>query len=673
MKRKIYILYWTNVQHLLQVLLIALLLIPFTGYSASGSVNQTIPYTARISTSDSELLADGEYRMRFLLYQELSGGIPFYEQVQDGIAEYNLETCPITPVVNGKIDIALGSCNPLSLSDLNKTEMYLEVQLDLNEDGTYEEIFRPRKLVGSKSSSISTTQLTANTEGNENTLQINAAGNLVFDTVSSVGTLGLGTAASPYRLSLGNGDVGISDISSSVLGFFTGGVERLRLTDSGRLGILTDSPQVALDINAADAVRFPVGNTSQRPSGASGMTRFNTTEGRFEVYAGTQWRGIAYGDEGMVYATGIKDETFDVGSGLDMVSPAPAGRNIQLYPDGRILVSGRFDSYKGVAANNIIRLNSDGSRDTSFDVGTGFNDMIRGSVLQPDGKIVVFGPFTSYQGVAANRIIRLNPDGSRDTTFNVGTGFNEIAYDAALQLDGKIVVVGGFTSYQGVAANRIIRLNPGGSRDTTFNTGSGLNTIAYNVLTQPDGKIVASGFFTEYQGISSGRIVRINSNGSRDATFNMGTGFNNIVNDVQRQSDGKYLVGGLYTQYNGTPQVSLARLNSDGSKDITFNPNAANPTITNPSQSSINIWSIAIQTDDKIIVGGQFTTFNSTPANNIIRLNSNGSVDPSFDIGTGFSGGLVFSVKVQYDNKLVATGMFTSYDGQPSKSIIRIR
>ena len=99
----------------------------------------------------------------------------------------------------------------------------------------------------------------------------------------------------------------------------------------------------------------------------------------------------------------------------------------------------------------------------SFNIGTGFNNTVRVINIQPDGKILVGGGFSTYNGTTRNRIIRLNSNGSIDTSFNIGTGFNGNVFTIDIQPDGKILVGGDFTTYNGTTSNRIIRLNPNGS------------------------------------------------------------------------------------------------------------------------------------------------------------------------------------------------------------------
>ena len=135
----------------------------------------------------------------------------------------------------------------------------------------------------------------------------------------------------------------------------------------------------------------------------------------------------------------------------------------------------------------------------NFGSSLGFDNYIRSVVQQPDGKILVGGGFTTYNGATENRIIRLNSNGTKDTSFNTGTGFNDYVFSIALQPDGKILVGGGFTTYNGAAENRVVRLNPDGTKDNSFNTGTGFNSSVQSIALQPDGKILIGGSFITYK------------------------------------------------------------------------------------------------------------------------------------------------------------------------------
>ena len=338
-----------------------------------------------------------------------------------------------------------------------------------------------------------------------------------------------------------------------------------------------------------------------------------------------------------------------------------------LQPDGKILVGGGFTLFNGVIQNRLIRLNPDGSKDSSFNMGgSGFDsNVIVTTTLQPDGKILVGGSFTSFNGnTQDHQLIRLNPDGSKDTTFNLGvTGFNNtVILTTTLQPDGKILVGGDFSSFNGIPQGRLIRLNPDGSKDPSFNLGgSGFDNIFVRTTAlQPDGKILVGGAYTSFNGIPQGRLIRLNPDGSKDSSFNLGgSGFdNNNVVTTALQPDGKILVGGTYTSFNGIPQGRLIRLNPDGSKDPSFN-------LGGSGFDNNFVYITILQPDGKILVGGDFTSFNgNTQDHRLVRLNSDGSKDTTLNLGTtGFDNINVIAVTLQPDGKILVGGGFTSFNG----------
>lgn len=339
-----------------------------------------------------------------------------------------------------------------------------------------------------------------------------------------------------------------------------------------------------------------------------------------------------------------------------------AFRSAVKQSDTKIVMGGYFTSFKGVTENYIIRLNNDGSKDTSFNTGIGFNDYIESVALQSDGKILIGGNFTTYKGVTENRIIRLNSDGTKDSSFNTGTGFNNSVYSIAVQPDGKIIVAGDFTTYKGITENRIIRLNTDGSKDSSFNTGTGFNSFVSTIEVQTDGKIIMGGFFTAYKGVTQNKIIRLNTDGSKDTSFLTGTGFNNDIKTIITQPDGKIVVGGSFTNYKGISENKIIRLNADGSKDPSF--------ITGTGFDN-NVYSIAIDSNGKIIVGGFFISYMGITENRIIRLNTDGSKDGLFNTGTGFDGG-VYSIEVEPDGKIIVGGVYITYKNEIENSIIRL-
>jgi len=344
--------------------------------------------------------------------------------------------------------------------------------------------------------------------------------------------------------------------------------------------------------------------------------------GQFLTYKNT---AFLYG--GMIDTTGAISSSFNIGAGFSTTV-----RTWVTQSDGKILAAGAFTTYSGSSTNTtrIIRLNRNGTRDTSFVIGTGFNSTVTDLRIQSDGKILAIGQFTTYSGSSTSGIVRLNISGTRDTTFNVGTGFT-LAPDARhckIQSDGKVVVVGNFTTYSGSTQQYITRINTDGTRDTTFNIGTGFNNTAEAVILQPDGKLIVGGQFTTYSGSSQNRITRINTDGTLDTTFNSGTGFGGPTYALALQSDGKIICTHQNQTYSGSTTRYITRINPSGTFDNTFNADA-NSSLSSTSNTQN---SLVIANDGSIYWGNAFTTFSgSFIPNRIVRLNTNGSVDETFN------------------------------------------
>jgi uncharacterized delta-60 repeat protein len=355
--------------------------------------------------------------------------------------------------------------------------------------------------------------------------------------------------------------------------------------------------------------------------------------------------------------------------------------SIQSQSDNRVLVGGRFTKYNGIEKNSIVRIHPNGELDNSFNIGTGFTNgsnslaEIQTMAIQQNGKILVGGKFTAYNGITANRIIRLNIDGSIDNSFNVGSGFNNTITSIALQSDGKILIGGFFTQFNGSTSNRLIRLNMDGSIDNSFNIGSGFNNIIFSIVSQSDGKILVGGLFTQFNSLTRNRIIRLNSNGSIDATFDIGTGFNGDVRNIGINQVGKIIVSGSFGSYNSVTQNSICQLNNNGSLDMSF----SSGTGAMVGQYLVTCNAMYVHPDGKIILGGNFSTFNGTQSSKIVRLNSNGSIDNTFNIGSGFYGldesnnnSHVVSVIHYLNGQYLVGGSFTFYNGFCRGRIARI-
>lgn len=421
--------------------------------------------------------------------------------------------------------------------------------------------------------------------------------------------------------------------------------------------------------------------------------------------SGPRFNGAVIRDIERLTADGTLDTTFNPqGTGF-----SGGVNDVAELPDGKVLIAGSFNTYNGVTYNGIIRFNTDGSVDTTFTTALGSGGITKISV-QPDGKIVIVGNFTTYNSVIYNRILRLNSDGSVDTSFSTGTGFNASVSSMVLQNDGKLVIGGTFATYNGVTVNRIIRLNNDGSQDTSFATGTGFNNTVSAIALSQDNKLFIGGNFTAYAGTTDNRIIKLNLDGSIDNSFAIGTGFNSTVSKIVLLPDGKILTLGAFTSYNGISRFKCIKLNTDGTQS-----NSVLPTIPNLKDIFVrdddkivivgSFYAIAntaiasaarfnsdetldpsfaagiafdyrvdktkVQPDGKILVCGAFFTYNNTPAAGLVRLNQDGTIDPTFNIGTG-ANYEINTIELQSDGKVLVGGNFTSFNGYDSNSLIRL-
>ena len=151
---------------------------------------------------------------------------------------------------------------------------------------------------------------------------------------------------------------------------------------------------------------------------------------------------------------------------------------------------------------NIVRLNTDGTNDTSFVTGTGVSTQVNTISTQSDSKIILGGDFNSYNNSICSNIIRLETDASKDVTFTPGIFKNreiQLVLCMAKQNDGKIIVGGNFRYSYGYPCGRIVRLNTDGTRDTTFNSATGASSNIRCLAIQEDNKILVGGDFASYK------------------------------------------------------------------------------------------------------------------------------------------------------------------------------
>lgn len=408
---------------------------------------------------------------------------------------------------------------------------------------------------------------------------------------------------------------------------------------------------------------------------------------------------------------GSLDLTFD---SLNNISTSGSITSFATQSNGKIVITGRFTSINGINTNKIARLNVDGSLDTTFNVGSGlvldpaYGEVNPLVIVQSDDKIIVSGKFTTFNGIIKNSIVRLNGDGTIDSTFNTGTGF-KLNYPLfggtyegpgnirhlKLNSNGQIVISGSFTKYNNIISNAtkyITLLNSDGSLVTTFDAANSIGNVL-SLEVQSDNKIVIA---LEKSTVFIGSpflqndyyLKRLNSNGSPDSSFtlnntilcssNIGgvplTGKEEKIFNIKYLADEKLIVCGDFRTIFGNNNKSIARLNNNGTVDNIFSGGGV---ILNTTSYGI-IYTTDIQSDNKIIIGGYFDSYNGINIKNIARINSNGTFDNTFNPGASTINSNIGEtasislLKILPNTKIITIGKFDSFNGVNKKSIARL-
>ncbi|MEI8083313.1 MAG: delta-60 repeat domain-containing protein, partial [Actinomycetes bacterium] len=282
-----------------------------------------------------------------------------------------------------------------------------------------------------------------------------------------------------------------------------------------------------------------------------------------------------------------------------------------------------------------------GTADAAFNatVGTGLNSYVQAIAQQSDGKLLVGGSFFEYNGQPRSALVRLNVDGSLDSTFvQTGAGVTGVVYAIAVQPDGKIVVGGSFDLYNGIARKKVLRLEANGALDLTFaQTGTGLDGAVNDLALVPGGKILVSGYFTHYGVTPRSRIAQLTSTGALDGTFDPGSGFDQDVYTISRAASGDIWAGGPFTTYRGLPVSHVVRIPANGA--------AAYPA---PSSAGLGaVYDIQQTPTGQVLVGG---------LNVLSRYSSAGALDPTFAPTPASLPSYVFTIGQQSDGRIVIGG-----------------
>lgn len=325
-----------------------------------------------------------------------------------------------------------------------------------------------------------------------------------------------------------------------------------------------------------------------------------------------------------------------------------------LQSTGKLVFAGRFYEVNGFVANNIARLNTDGSYDITFNRHKGCNGTVLATAVQSNQRIIIAGKFSEYNYESANGIARLKRTGRYDPSFNVGTGANGQINTVAIQSDGKILIGGKFNVVNGNNCSNIARLNADGSFDASFATAQTDGEVR-KIKIDSDERIVVAGDFKNVNKETAHGIARIFQSGKLDETFHspIDLPYEGGAYDFVFSADQLY-VAVIYKSGGYTTQTNLLRLNDNGDRDIYFNI---------PTEKVYEIYAVALSNSGKPIAGGLTDFVGNSLKGLLIQFNLDGTIDPSYDY-QGLAYNLTKSVRtiqVLGNDKQIVGGDFAGH------------
>ncbi|MBC7487675.1 MAG: T9SS type A sorting domain-containing protein [Cytophagaceae bacterium] len=432
------------------------------------------------------------------------------------------------------------------------------------------------------------------------------------------------------------------------------------------LSVWAQDGSLDLTFNALDQTLYGNGKaTDGQAVYCSAVTSDNKLliGGGFTTFNGTSVKRLA-----KINLDGSLDPLFNSGTGSN-----GNVRKIILLSSGKFFILGGFTSYNGNTVPGIAKVNADGSFDATFSLGSTPPDYaIQNADLLSDGKLIVSGQFTTINGVAKKYLARLSEDGVLDPSFEANLTVQKLL--KGIQSDGKIIIY----SYP-----NLTRVNADGSPDATFTT-IGLSGGYYpaETIILPNDKLIV------YLPGPAPKVAGYNADGIIDPSFQQGTLGSGGVTVMKVKADNKIFIAGNFTNYLSSGRGGMVLINTDGTVDLSF-LQAANYSLThisilydnklvvshasglallsatgslvfnfkNEKGANASVRALVVQADDKIVLAGAFSIYNQKPAIKVVRINADGSIDPSFISAIDdFYYYSIESINLQPDGKLILAG-----------------
>ena len=307
---------------------------------------------------------------------------------------------------------------------------------------------------------------------------------------------------------------------------------------------------------------------------------------------------------------------------------------VAAIPMNKLFIAGRFTHIgkKAVSAPNIAVLQQDGGIDSSFHPSAGPNGEVYAVVRQPDGKLVLFGHFVYYGGIGRPTAVRINADGSLDPTFNSSPNLNHLSFGSTvspvIMRGGRIAFATNTQHWGGTRVFGLVVLTAEGKLDPLFNTGSAFGEYSssiHSLAAQADGKLVVGGSFSSFNGAAASNLLRLNVDGSLDSSFRATSEPDGPVRDVEIGPDGKMMVVGDFLHVGGVHREGVVRLLPDGEVDLRFSGVTAQVRGTHQ---------VLRQEDERYLLYGPNPMLGNLQRTRYLgRLLANGAPDSSFGLG----------------------------------------
>lgn len=633
----------------------------------------------------------------------LSFTSPNYSVLKGGVATIGVQR---VGGAQGQLTVQVGTSNLTATAGLNYTGMVTNLFWD-NQDATTKtftvQTLQDNTVDGPLTLNLSLFNATNVGAANNDNLILTTPSNASLTILDSDSYGGLAFAAPNFSVLQTAGQALITVIRTNGT---TGTLTVFYTTFNGTNVILPNQPAMAGTNYSATSglLTFAPGQTSTNfyvPIISTESAETNSSEAAnrivgLELVSGTP---SAISGEFPVYASLTILDTqlvLDPAGSVDLTTLNGTGFNgtvysLALQPDGDTLAGGAFSFFNQYPFANLARLNTYGTFDSGFLFnmaganGTVFQTLSQSPGSAVDGPVMLVGDFTQVNEVNRSGIARLNLNGSIDETFNPGSGADNTVFTLAQtflpapvagQPETIAYYIGGnFANFDGIPNGGIARLNgstnsPGypGQLDPNFNAGQGVtgsNAIVHAVAVQANNQVILGGDFTSFNGGTYNHLIRLNVDGSIDTTFNPSTGPNltDSVRAIAIQPDGRILVGGLFTNVNGVAYNHLVRLNFDGSLDTNFNLGVG---------GNNSVLALAIDAQQRILVGGEFTTFSGVTRSGLTRLNPDGTLDPTINFGSGADGGFVDSIVIETNEEIEVAGGFSTFEGLSENNFVRL-